>query len=165
MANVFGSKSLCLNQELSELNAILKLLSHMLLSVILILLILLKKVFLFVLWKTSLIKSNIQFNGLEIILKVLSLNLLLNFQASLRIEKTFWLSLKSNTSRTQQLSEPNSNLYINCTMPIKRKVMLLVLSWQFQFSKISLIIKSNNFWLLSQLITSSNRLENFSGVD
>jgi len=49
MANVFGSKSLYFNQELSELNAILKLLSHMSLSVILILLILLKKVSLFVL--------------------------------------------------------------------------------------------------------------------
>jgi len=128
MANVFGSKSLYFNQELSELNAILKLLSHMSLSVILILLILLKKVSLFVLWKTSLIKSNILFNGLETTLKVLSHNLLLNFLASLKIERTFWLSLKSNTNKTQQLSELNLNLYINFTMLIKRRVMLLVLS-------------------------------------
>lgn len=125
----------------------------------------LKKVSLFVLWKISPTKSNIPSSGLEITLKVLSRNLLLSFQVSLKTDKNFWQNSKSNTNKTLQLLELSLNHYTDSTMQTRRKVMPPVSSWQLPFSKMFSTTKSDNFWLPSLLIMSSNRLENFSGVD
>ena len=89
MVNVYGLKNLSLNQVLLELNVTLRSLFLMQLSAILISLILLRKVSLFVPWKTSLIKLSILFNGLETILKELLLILQVIFLSSTIIEKTF----------------------------------------------------------------------------
>ena len=89
MVNVYGLKNLSLNQVLLELNVTLRSLFLMQLLAILISLILLRKVSLFVPWKTSLIKLSILFNGLETILKELLLTLQVIFLSSTIIEKTF----------------------------------------------------------------------------
>ncbi len=74
----------------------------MLLSVTLILLTLLRKVFHFAHLKISLIKYNILSNGLVIILKEHLLRHLHKFQASLKIVHLSWNSLKSNIDKIQQ---------------------------------------------------------------
>ena len=162
-ANVYGLKNLYSNQELSELNAILRSLSLMQLSATPISLILLRKAFLFAHWRTSLTKSSIPSNGQEITSKVSLLSHLHNWITSFLEEKNSLLISRNSTDRILLPLEASFRLSISYTRLNQRTVTKLVSNWQSICSRMFSTSKFVSFWVPSLWTTSSKIQASCSG--